>query len=264
MFLRQAAAACARSAVRPTQLLSRPAVRCQSSSSSGAASAAGRASLVAGLAGAAGLAALVRQARPSSSCEGSAPCYFPGTNIPVDSAGVKFPITAVCELGEAGKACDGSTKASGVTGLVKMTQVDAETLIIEYEVKGLKPGLHGFHIHEKADFSNGCASAGPHYNPFKKTHGGRDDMERHVGDLGNIEAGSDGVAKGKIVDKFIKLFGEYTVIGRSFMVHADPDDLGRGPLLGWPEVPPPPAPAQHTKTTGNAGARIGCGEIKLQ
>ena len=29
--------------------------------------------------------------------------------------------------------------------------------------------------HEKADFSNGCMSAGPHYNPFGKTHGGPND-----------------------------------------------------------------------------------------
>eukprot|EP00747_Dinoflagellata_sp_TGD_P110636 gnl/TRDRNA2_/TRDRNA2_171010_c0_seq2.p1 gnl/TRDRNA2_/TRDRNA2_171010_c0~~gnl/TRDRNA2_/TRDRNA2_171010_c0_seq2.p1 ORF type:complete len:290 (-),score=61.85 gnl/TRDRNA2_/TRDRNA2_171010_c0_seq2:269-1138(-) len=188
---------------------------------------------------------------------------FPGTEVEIDAAGVSFPIKAVCELGEAGKACDGSTTDTGVCGTVEFTQLDAETIEIEYKVSGLKPGLHGFHIHEKADFSNGCASAGPHYNPFGKTHGGPDDLERHVGDMGNMEAGADGTASGKITDKMIKLFGDYTVAGRSIMVHADPDDLGKGPLEGWPEVPPPPAPAQHTKTTGNAGARIGCGIIKL-
>jgi len=196
-------------------------------------------------------------------CSSKTACHakFPGTEVDIDASGVSFPIKAVCEVGEAGKSCDGSTTATGVTGMITFTQTDAETITVDYEVKGLAEGKHGFHVHEKADFSNGCASAGPHYNPFKKWHGGPDDEERHVGDLGNIVAGADGVAKGSITDKLIKIFGEYTVVGRSVMIHADEDDLGRGPLEGWPETPPPAAPAQHTKTTGNAGARIACGVI---
>eukprot|EP00746_Dinoflagellata_sp_MGD_P164095 gnl/MRDRNA2_/MRDRNA2_92536_c0_seq1.p1 gnl/MRDRNA2_/MRDRNA2_92536_c0~~gnl/MRDRNA2_/MRDRNA2_92536_c0_seq1.p1 ORF type:complete len:284 (+),score=67.83 gnl/MRDRNA2_/MRDRNA2_92536_c0_seq1:88-939(+) len=191
---------------------------------------------------------------------------FPATDVEIDSKGVSFPITAVCEVGELGKACDGSETDKGVCGQVTFTQKDEETIEVKYKITGLPAGKHGFHIHEKADFSNGCASAGPHYNPFKAVHGGPDDLHpnRHVGDLGNIEAGADGVAEGTMTDKYIKIFGEYTVVGRSMMVHADPDDLGQGPLEGWPEVPPPPAPGQHTKTTGNAGARIGCGVINIQ
>jgi Cu-Zn family superoxide dismutase len=53
-----------------------------------------------------------------------------------------------------------------------------------------------------------------------------------------------------MVDGLIKLSGEFSVIGRSMMVHADVDDLGKG---GHDLSP----------TTGNAGARIACGEIKL-
>ena len=45
-------------------------------------------------------------------------------------------------------------------------------------------------------------------------------QDRHVGDLGNIEPDETGVAKGVIVDHLVKLQGEFSVIGRSFMVPA--------------------------------------------
>lgn len=44
--------------------------------------------------------------------------------------------------------------------------------------------------------------------------------------------------------------GEYSVVGRSIMVHADADDLGQGGH-------------ELSCTTGNAGARVACGEIQL-
>merc|ERR1711953_416916 len=91
-----------------------------------------------------------------------------------------------------------------------------------------KPGWGGMHVHEKADFSNCCLSAGPHYNPFLKNHGGPADEDRHVGDLGNIIVDKKGKSKGMLTDNLIKLFGGTTVIGRSIMIHEDPDDLGRG------------------------------------
>mmetsp|Transcript_77836 Transcript_77836/g.251930 ORF Transcript_77836/g.251930 Transcript_77836/m.251930 type:complete len:175 (-) Transcript_77836:115-639(-) len=172
---------------------------------------------------------------------------------------MSYPIKAVCEVAAEGKGCGGETTATGVTGTILFEQVDADNCKIAYEIKGLSPGKHGFHVHEKADFSNGCNSAGPHYNPHKKLHGAPEDEERHVGDLGNIEPGEDGVAKGEIVDRLIKLEGEFTVIGRSMMVHADPDDLGLGDNS---EPGPPPVNGKASKATGNAGARLACGEIK--
>ena len=63
---------------------------------------------------------------------------------------------------------------------------------IEGQFKGLAPGLHGFHIHQFGNLLKGCATAGPHYNPGKVDHAGPEDSSRHVGDLGNVEAGEDG------------------------------------------------------------------------
>jgi Cu-Zn family superoxide dismutase len=91
---------------------------------------------------------------------------------------------------------------------------------------------------------------GPHYNPHSKEHGGPSDSERHAGDLGNIEADARGRAEGEIADHLVKLYGDYSIVGRALMVHADPDDLGRGGF-------------SDSKSTGHAGARVACGEVKL-
>lgn len=86
------------------------------------------------------------------------------------------------------------------------------------EVTGLAPGKHGFHIHEFGDYTAGCVSAGSHFNPYKKHHGGPTDENRHAGDLGNIVAGDDGKAKIDIVDAQIPLEGPNNILGRSVVV----------------------------------------------
>lgn len=159
-------------------------------------------------------------------------------------------IHAICAVGPNGKTCSGKEDVGGVHGTVIFAQNGDGPTTIYYKITGLAPGLHGFHVHEFADFSNGCVSAGPHYNPLGQSHGGPNDDVRHVGDLGNIEANAEGIACGKIVDSLIKLSGHHSVINRSVMVHADPDDLGKG---GHP----------LSLMTGNAGGRIACGQIKL-
>ena len=88
--------------------------------------------------------------------------------------------------------------------------------------------MHGFHIHQFGDLTNGFINAGNHFNPFNKSHGGPIDEERHVGDLGNINANEEGIAKFDLTDKLIKLNGPYSIVGRSVAVHNDHDDLGTG------------------------------------
>uniref|UniRef100_A0A0A9W4R7 Superoxide dismutase [Cu-Zn] n=1 Tax=Lygus hesperus TaxID=30085 RepID=A0A0A9W4R7_LYGHE len=142
-------------------------------------------------------------------------------------------------------------KGESVSGTVHLEQAEPKAdVVITGEIQGLAKGLHGFHIHELGDTTNGCISAGPHFNPHGKEHGAPEDEVRHAGDLGNVTAGDDGIAKVNIRDKAISLCGDLSVIGRTVVVHADPDDLGKGGH-------------ELSKTTGNAGGRVACGVIGI-
>ncbi|KAJ2752195.1 Superoxide dismutase [Cu-Zn] [Coemansia sp. BCRC 34490] len=140
---------------------------------------------------------------------------------------------------------------ASVNGVVTFTQAnEGSPVTVKAEINGLKPGNHGFHVHVYGDNTNGCTSAGPHFNPHGNTHGAPSDDNRHVGDLGNIVASESGAAKLDITDSQVSLFGEHSVIGRTVVVHADEDDLGKGGH-------------ELSATTGNAGGRLACGVIGI-
>ncbi|XP_077449099.1 superoxide dismutase [Cu-Zn] [Stigmatopora argus] len=150
-------------------------------------------------------------------------------------------LKAVCVLKGAGET----------TGTVYFEQENENSPVrLTGEIKGLMPGKHGFHVHTFGDNTNGCVSAGPHFNPFNKTHAGPMDADRHVGDLGNLTAGPDKVAKIDIMDALISLAGQSSIIGRTMVIHEKEDDLGRGGN-------------EESKKTGNAGARLACGVIGI-
>jgi Cu-Zn family superoxide dismutase len=114
----------------------------------------------------------------------------------------------------------------GIKGVVKFEEENDRTTIT-INVSGLTPGKHGFHVHEFGNLTKGCSSTGGHYNPFAMTHGGPIDVHRHTGDLGNVEADSSGNVNIVKVDLYIKLTGEFSVIGRGVVLHHDYDDFGR-------------------------------------
>ncbi|GMT18073.1 hypothetical protein PFISCL1PPCAC_9370, partial [Pristionchus fissidentatus] len=117
-------------------------------------------------------------------------------------------------------------------------------------INGLSAGLHGFHVHDKGDLSNGCLAAGPHFNPLMKNHGAPNASVRHHGDLGNIESPASGVTQIQLRDSYLSLNGPMSIIGRAIVVHEKADDLG----LGGTEA---------SRTTGDAGARYACGVIAI-
>ncbi|NP_001274724.1 uncharacterized protein LOC100200684 [Hydra vulgaris] len=138
-----------------------------------------------------------------------------------------------------------------VKGTIKFEDIGDGKTHVSGKITGLQPpGKHGFHIHQFGDYSGGCMSTGPHFNPFNKEHGGPEDENRHAGDLGNIVSDDYGNADVNIEDSQIPLDGPNSIIGRALVVHQNEDDLGLGGH-------------KDSKTTGNAGARLSCGVIGL-
>jgi Cu-Zn family superoxide dismutase len=135
-----------------------------------------------------------------------------------------------------------STGNSGVTGVVYFTK-EGKSVHVTGKITGLKPGLHGFHVHQFGDVTGMTdgLSAGGHFNPENKPHGKPEDKERHVGDLGNVTAGDDGVATIDIKDSMLELGGPHCILGRGLVVHANPD--------------------KFTQPVGDAGGRVAVGVI---
>jgi Cu-Zn family superoxide dismutase len=131
---------------------------------------------------------------------------------------------------------------SSVTGLITFTKTGSEVHLVG-DIENLKPGKHGFHIHEKGDCSApDASSAGGHFNPTHQHHGGPATPERHVGDLGNIEPDTSGKVHFDWTGK-MSLSDADSIIGKSVVVHEKEDDL-------------------KTDPAGNSGARVACGVIE--
>lgn len=141
---------------------------------------------------------------------------------------------------------------SNVRGVASFSQDNINSATkIAVSIKGLSPnGKHGIHVHEFGDLTDGCVTAGAHYNPHNKKHGGPFTEERHVGDLGNLTADPFGNSYMCFTDKMLSLYGEYSIVGRSVVVHGNEDDLGKTdhPL---------------SSETGNSGPRVACGVIGM-
>lgn len=133
---------------------------------------------------------------------------------------------------------------SGVKGVVLFIK-ELEGVRVVGNIEGLRPGFHGFHIHEFGDCSAmDASSVGDYFNPYGSLHKDRTFEERHVGDFGNIEAGEAGIAEFEFIDPVIDFYGYDSVIGRALIVYEKKDDFKLEPIK-------------------NAGERIACGIIGI-
>lgn len=132
--------------------------------------------------------------------------------------------------------------------------ISGPTVKISGRITGLLPNKnHAIHIHRTGNMSDSggcCMATCDHYNPTGQFHGGRNDIERHIGDLGNLKTDKNGEVEFSFKDNRINLDGDYSIVGRSIVIHMDPDDNREG---GFPD----------SHTTGHAGKRIVCGVIGI-
>lgn len=120
-------------------------------------------------------------------------------------------------------------------------------VLIHIDAKGLTPGWHGVHLHEKGDCSAAdFTSAGAHMNsmPTKKPHGLLNvDGGPDFGDLPNLYVAADGTAHAEAFTQLTRFADLTDADGSAIVIHASPDD-------------------HRTQPIGGAGARVGCGVIK--
>lgn len=146
-------------------------------------------------------------------------------------------------LNLAEKQGDGAT-----VGRVRITETPYG-LAFYPDLKGLPPGLHGFHVHEKPSCApaenNGvmtpALAAGGHLDPQGTKKHGEPWGDGHLGDLPPLYVAADGSATAPVLAPRLKLAD---VKNRALMVHAGGDNH-----------------ADHPAPLGGGGARVACGVI---
>ena len=133
-------------------------------------------------------------------------------------------------------------------GTVKLSDSE-KGLVLDPDLGELKPGEHGFHIHEnpscepatKDGKTTAGGAAGGHYDPAKTGEHKGPRGKGHMGDLPALVVKDDGSATSKVVAPRLKL---EQLHGRALMIHEGGDNYSDTPKLG-----------------GGAG-RIACGVIE--
>ena len=126
-------------------------------------------------------------------------------------------------------------------------------LVFTPDLKGLPPGLHGFHVHQNASCepqakdgtTTPAGAAGGHYDPKSTGKHGAPWGDGHLGDLPALFVDEDGNATQPVHAP--RIDDTEDLDGRALMIHAGGDNH-----------------ADHPEPLGGGGARIYCGTITAQ
>jgi len=143
-------------------------------------------------------------------------------------------------------------EGAGGAKIGTITVTDApKGVVLRVEAKGLAPGWHGIHFHEKGDCSDPkFMNSGAHvHTATPVVHGLLNKEANDWGDLPNIYVGADGSVETEFYSTYVSLKGEggraplIDADGSAVVIHEHPDDY-------------------QTQPIGGAGARIACAVIK--
>lgn len=138
--------------------------------------------------------------------------------------------------------------AGPAIGTVRIVETDYGTVFYP-DLKGLPPGPHGFHVHdkpscaptEKDGVKTPAGGAGGHYDPKASGRHGEPWGDGHLGDLPALYVAPDGTATSPVLAPRLKL---KDVSRRALMVHVGGDNH-----------------SDHPAPLGGGGPRMACGVV---
>jgi Cu-Zn family superoxide dismutase len=141
--------------------------------------------------------------------------------------------------------------ADGVKiGTATLTELP-KGVLLRVQLRGLPPGWHGMHFHEKGDCGDAkFMNAGGHvHGEAALVHGLANANATDAGDLPNLYVSGDGAVTVELYSTLVSFKGAggrpalFDADGSSLVIHVNPDDYTTQPI-------------------GGAGARIACAVIK--
>lgn len=157
--------------------------------------------------------------------------------------------TALAAAAPANLRIDLKNSTGGSAGTLTLAEAP-NGVLLKVEAKGLAPGWHGLHFHEKGDCSAaGFTSAGAHvHGQATVVHGLLNPDGNEAGDLPNLYVAADGTGTAELFSGYVSLSGAGSrpalmdTDGSALVIHANADD-------------------HKTQPIGGAGARVACGVI---
>jgi Cu-Zn family superoxide dismutase len=145
-------------------------------------------------------------------------------------------------------------KGEGITGRAEFTERQQGTgriVDVAVMVTGLKPGMHGVHLHAVGKCEPDFTAAGGHFDPGPAGNPDPDaNHPFHMGDLPNIATSANGRGAMRVMTTRVTLSdGPVSLLdadGSAIIIHGNPDQMKTG----------------EPKSGVSGGPRIACGVIE--